>query len=114
MTQRPPKPDQSNPGEQPRSKTPQAPVKPLHAWNPAPWEAHEAAAIQALFAGTASPQQQQAAVRWILEGACSYTDWAYRPGPEGDRDTIMCLGRQFVGHQIVKLSRLNLELFRKR
>lgn len=101
------------PTEQPRSRSIPA-DKPREGWHPAPWEVHEAAAIQALFAGNANPDQQRTAMRWILDGACSYTDWAYRPGAEGTRDTDMCLGRQFVGHQIVKLSRLNLELFRKR
>lgn len=102
----------AKPAEQPSSKRGVA-EKPKHAYHPAPWEVHEAEAIQALFEGRASPDQQRTALKWILEGACAYTDWAYRPGPSS-RDTDMCLGRQFVGHQIIKLSRLNLSLFRKR
>lgn len=102
------------PGEQPRSKSRAQAPKPRNAWDPAPWENHEAAAIQALFDGRATKEQQQTALKWILDGACVLTDLSYRPGPGGDRDTAFAEGRRFVGSQIVKLGRLNLELFRKR
>lgn len=102
------------PSEQPRSKSRAPAPKPKNAWDPAPWDNHQAAAIQALFDGTASKDQQQTALKWILDGACVLYDLSYRPGPGGDRDTSFAEGRRFVGAQIIKLGRLNLELFRKR
>lgn len=111
--EQPPKPQAKQPAaEQPGARAKVA-EKPKHAYHPAPWEVPDAEAIQALVEGKANSDQQRRALRWILEGACAYTDWAYRPGASS-RDTDMCLGRQFVGHQILKLSRLNLSLFRKR
>ena len=101
------------PSEQPRAKV-TVPEKPKFAYHPAPWQDHEAAAIQGLFNGNASPDQQRAALKWILDGACATYDLSYRPGEGGERDTAFAEGRRFVGLQIVKLSRLNLELLRKR
>jgi len=104
----------AQPGEQPRPKVTGVPDKPKAAYHPAPWENHEAEAIQALFDGRATPDQQRTALKWILDGACALYDLSYRPGPEGERDTSLAEGRRFVGLQIVKLSRLNLDIFRKR
>lgn len=113
-TKRDGKPESAaQPSEQPRPKV-QVAEKPKEAYHPAPWELHEAAAIQALFAGNATPDQQRTALKWILDGACNLYDLSYRPGPGGERDTALAEGRRLVGLQIVKLSRLNLEIFRKR
>src|SRR5438477_9046571 len=95
--------------EQPKQLKPAAKVKASSAWDPAPWEEHHAHAIQALAAGTASPDQQRAALQWIIEGACGHNDWAYRPASE--RDTAMFLGRQFVAKQILKLAVINPSIF---
>lgn len=97
--------------EQPKQLKPTANVKASTAWDPAPWEDHHAHAIQALQAGVATPDQQRAALQWIIEGAAGHNDWAYRPGSE--RDTAMFLGRQFVAKQIVKLLNLNLSLLKR-
>ena len=55
------------------------------------------AAIKAVAYGTADPEQQMRAMRWILE-VCSGGGWAYRP--EGDRETCIALGMQRVGEAI--------------
>lgn len=86
-------------------------VKASSAWDPAPWEDHHVFALQGLAAGTASPEQQKAALKWIIEGACGHNDWAYRPASE--RDTAMFLGRQFVAKQIVKLLNLNPTMLKR-
>lgn len=39
-------------------------------------------------------------------------EWPYQPGAN-DRDTNIALGRQFVGHQIVKLQNADLQRIRR-
>lgn len=95
--------------EQPKLKKVQ--VKAAAAWEPASWDDHHAHALQALQAGVASPDQQKAALKWIIEGAAGHNDWAYRPASE--RDTNMFLGRQFVAKQIIKLLNLNLSMLKR-
>lgn len=97
-----------NPREQPpveprrgRMPTEQA-LREASPWLPVPFELADATAIQALAAGTADMVQQRRAWDWILRKACGLGDWAYHPG-QSDRDTNIALGRQFVGHQIMKL-----------
>lgn len=85
--------------------------KPNAAWMPPAWEPSDAAAIQALCRGDADAGQQQRALKWIIESACATYDLAYRP--ESARDTDFSLGRQFVGQQIVKLTKLNLGKLQK-
>lgn len=80
-------------------------VMPGPASEPAAFAPADATAIQALFAGTANESQQKRAMKWILEDACGLPVWAYR---EGARETDIALGRQFVGQQIVGLSRVNV------
>lgn len=67
----------------------------------------EVGAVRALFEGKADAEQQKKALAWILEKACGLKDWAYRPGDE--RETCIALGRQFVGHQIVKIATMRKE-----
>lgn len=79
----------------------QAPWLPPHA------ELADYTAMQALAAGTADKEQQQRALRWIIEKGARTYDFSYRPGTS-DRETNIALGRQFVGQQIVKLIRTNV------
>ena len=73
----------------------------------------DAAAIQALYRGDATEDQQRRAFEWIVEKAAMAGDMSYRPGGlEGDRDTAFAEGRRFVGNQIRKLNILNLAAFR--
>ena len=76
-------------------------------WQPVRYDETVTAAIRALNAGNANADQQQRALRWIIEVAAMTYDQPYRPGgPEGDRDTAFACGRQFVGQQIVKQMKL--------
>lgn len=82
------------------------PKSPL-PWHPVRYDEAVTAAIRALNAGTANADQQQRALRWIIEVAAMTYDQPFRPGgPEGCRDTAFACGRQFVGQQIVKQMKL--------
>lgn len=100
--------------EQPRA--PQAPRtkpgQPLIQQAVNNWTLADASAIQALTRGEATPDQQKRALDWILRKACALPEWAYQPGTS-DRDTNIALGRQFVGHQIVKLQNADMSRLRR-
>lgn len=81
------------------------------AWTPPPYELADFSALKGLANGTASPEQQQRALKWIIESACGTYDMTFRP--EGDRDTAFAEGRRFVGLQIVKALHMDLSLLRK-
>lgn len=74
-------------------------------WKPFAWEPEDAYALRALQAGTASPGQQQRALKWIIEAAGTY-DQAYRP--TSSRDTDFACGMQHVGKQVVKLLNISV------
>ena len=93
-------------------RKPETKGKDLGAAKPAEWELHEAYAIQAIAAGNATVEQQQMALKWIIEKACGTYDLSYRQG--SDRDTVFAEGKRYVGLQLVKLVRLNLRLFGKK
>jgi len=76
-------------------------------WKRPAFEPEDAAAMQALENGRATPDQQKRALRWIVTHAAALNDWAYRPG-DSDRDTNVALGRQFVGQMIVSLLKENI------
>lgn len=76
------------------------------------WELADASAIKALQAGTADAIQQRRALDWILKKACALPEWPYVPGDEGG--TNIHLGRQFVGHMIMKLLNMNLATAQRR
>ena len=75
-------------------------------WFPTAYEKADAKAIQQLADGTASPEQQQRALKWIINNACGTYDLTYHP--TGDRDTCFAEGRRFVGLQIVKMLKISL------
>lgn len=89
-------------------------TKPVKPWVPAPYELADISAIQALHRGDATPDQQQRALKWIIESACATYDMSYFPGGEdANRDTIFAEGRRFVGNQLVKATKLNLSTLRR-
>ena len=80
-------------------------------WYPPEYEKADIRALKNLAAGTASPEQQQRAMKWIIERACATYDLSYRP--TSDRDTSFAEGRRFVGLQIVKALKLDLAMLEK-
>lgn len=85
------------------------------AWTPAEWELADASAMQGLANGTASPEQQKRALRWIIEQASGLYDMSFHPGgEEGRRDTDFAEGRRSVGNQIVKLIKADLATMRRK
>lgn len=99
-----PKPPQSEP-RRPKSRAP---------WMPSEYELADASAIQALASGTATAEQQQRALRWLIEHACRTYDQTYFPGPDGARDSDFAQGRRSVGLELVKMTRINLSLLRSK
>lgn len=80
-----------------------APYKP---WLPATYARANAAALQALLRGEATPHQQKLALDWIIEQAARTYDTTYFP--DSDRDSAFAEGKRFVGNQIIKMLKLNL------
>lgn len=79
--------------------------KPTNAWFiPQPSRA-VTLAIKSLAAGMANEGQQKIALEWILRGPCSIDDWAFRPD---ERETNIALGRQLVGHAILKEMKIDV------
>jgi hypothetical protein len=79
------------------------------AWHPPPYEKADIRAIQALANGTATAQDQQRALDWIVNTAAATYDEPFRPG---SRDVVdYMLGRRSVGLAIVKLLKLKPEIF---
>lgn len=113
MAARDSRPEREQPGPERTPQPTAAQRLRQQGWAPAEWEKVDASAIKALQAGKASPEQQQRALDWILKKACLLGDWGYRPG-ESDRDTNVVLGRQLVGHQIMKLVMVDLSKVRGR
>lgn len=74
-------------------------------WYPPEYELADINAFKGLQAGTATPEQQMRALKWIIENACATYELSYRP--TSDRDTSFAEGRRFVGLQVVKLLKLS-------
>tara|TARA_R110000850_G_scaffold269167_2_gene401018 strand:- start:12977 stop:13249 length:273 start_codon:yes stop_codon:yes gene_type:complete len=74
---------------------------------PAKYKKSDVLAIQSLMSGTANEHQQQQAIKWIIEDLCKTYDMPYRPGPDGDRETIFASAKMHVGQQLVKMTKLN-------
>lgn len=75
-------------------------------WIPAKWEEYDVYAIQAVAQGIASEAQQIRALRFIVEELCATYDNPYKP--DSDRDTAFACGKKFVGEQIVKFYKMNI------
>lgn len=77
---------------------------------PAAYDLADASAIQALHRGEASADQQQRALRWLIEKCADTYNLHFYPS---DRETAFALGRAFAGQQIVKLVKLDLSSLRR-
>lgn len=105
------------PSEQPKPQKRKNPARVLAenaAWLPPPFALADASAIQAVAKGTADPEQQRRAMRYIVETLAGTYDPSYRPGgEEGRRETDFAEGRRFVGLRVVALTRADLAKLRR-
>lgn len=87
---------------------------PLKPWAPAPYDPADVAAIQALGRGDATEDQQQRALRYIIEVVAGTYDQSFWPGgEEGRRDSDFAEGKRHVGNTLVKMTKLNLSKMRR-
>jgi hypothetical protein len=70
---------------------------------PPRWEPVDAHAVRAVAAGTASADQQQRAMRWIIERAAAAYEDTHFPT---DADRCFANGRRFVGLRLVTIINL--------
>lgn len=80
-------------------------------WKPPAYEDADAHSIRALQAGTATADQQQRALAYIINTLAATYDLSYRPS--SDRDTAFAEGRRFVGLQIVKFLKIDFARIRQ-
>lgn len=65
------------------------------------WDGPTVAALKALGRGEARPDQQVAAMNYIIETLCGTYDLPWRPDDRGgERESSFAAGRMFVGLQI--------------
>ena len=69
-------------------------------WLPALYQNRDIRALKSLWAGTASPEDQIHAIRYIVKHLCKTHDLSYRA--HSQRDTDFAEGKRFVGLQIMK------------
>lgn len=82
-------------------------MKPIRErWLPADWELPDAAAMQALARGDATPDQQLRALKWVIEAAAGTYEHTFVPGAH-DQSTYL-EGRRSVGLQVVKLLKVDV------
>lgn len=72
---------------------------PPPAYTPPLCDDSDAAALRAMQAGNANPNQQRQALAWIVNLAAGAYDQPFRPGAADE--TAFACGRMFVGQQIV-------------
>lgn len=70
------------------------------------------AALKALQAGTATAEQQQRALDFILRDVCGYYDEQFCPGEDGRRSTDYALGKRRVATYLVSLLNADLQRFK--
>lgn len=75
------------------------------AVTPPKWDKADAAALQALASGTATADQQQRALNWIIYDACGTYNLDYRPDP---REHAAVSGKRMIGLSIVTLLKVKL------
>ncbi len=77
-------------------------------WMPVKYVKADAAALQAMKRGEATPDQQVRAMEFIVGKISDRNGMSFRPGPDGARETDFAEGKRFVGNQIVKLTNIPL------
>ena len=79
-------------------------IEPPDAWAPAPFDVADVSAFRALASGSASPDQQQRALNWLIYNAALTYDLDYRTD---QRDHAFASGRRFVGSQVIKMLKID-------
>lgn len=80
-------------------------------WYPAQYSDKDVAALQAVASGNATPEQQKAALLYIVNTICGDNDLPFFPGDHQACD--FAAGKLFVGKQIKKLCTLDLYALRQ-
>jgi|AGTN01.3.fsa_nt_gi hypothetical protein len=88
------------------------PKKLFEPWAPPVATAAEVAALKALAAGTASPEQQRRSLDFIIQRVAGTYEEVYCPGEGGNRDTAYALGKRRVGTYIVSLLNADIRKFK--
>lgn len=81
-------------------------------WAPPELHLKDVAAIKALAKGEASAEQQQHALKFIVERACGAYEEQFCPGEDGRRATDYALGKRRVGLLLVSILNADITKFR--
>lgn len=77
------------------------PSRPFFVIPDGSWDGPTVAALKAMGKGTARPDQQIAALNFIIETLAGTYDLSFRPDDKGgERDSAFAEGRRFVGLQL--------------
>lgn len=82
---------------------------PKEPWHPIDLDKTDVLALRGLKAGTATPQQQQHAIQWLINVASRMDDLSFRP--DSERATAFAEGKRFVGLQIWKALTLDMSTY---
>lgn len=94
------------PSPRPRKRTiapsgiPDAQLKP---WLAPECDPSDIYALQAVYNGRATDEQQRRAMDFIIKELCGVNRSTFVPGPDGQRASDLAQGKQLVGHVIVSL-----------
>lgn len=80
-------------------------LTPPPPYTPVVYTRADVSAIQAISRGTATADQQQRALQWLVHSASRAYDLEYRPD---SRDHAFASGMRFVGLSVIKLINLDL------
>ena len=94
----------------PKVKTTDVKVRINIADKETPFDVADAAAMQALVIGQASPEQQVRAIEWIVNEASGFNDISFHAE---NNMTAFCEGKRFVASQIRKLVNISLSAITK-
>jgi hypothetical protein len=86
------------------------PTPPAPADSPAGFALADVAAVQAVYKGEGSPEQQKRAMDWVIKSAANVPGISFRAGDP--HATSFLEGRRFVGAQILSLLAMNLSTLR--
>ncbi|HEX5461890.1 MAG TPA: hypothetical protein VFX20_18140 [Steroidobacteraceae bacterium] len=88
----------------------------VEPWRVPDYDLADAAALQAVYHGRGTEDQQRRAYLFIVQKLCAIGELSFRPpdiDPDG-RTTAFAEGKRFVGQQLVKFAELNLDVLREK